>query len=480
MLLPTVTVSTTDDGFYVGTTGTPIQDAIDSLQTSGGTVLVRAGTYSLSTVLTLYDNITLRGEGPATVLKLAAAANIEMVKNEHQGGGGTNTNIEIRDLKLDGGTGSASDKHGVSFTNASSCRFVNLLVSDVTEDGIYMSTCSDMDVIGCQVNDCGRNGIAYGGAAVGTGVRVLGCTLDGNTHAGIDLEPVQESLIANCIARNAPTSADIGAGIVVVGEEADPYRRGNVVNGCIAIDNDGVGFRFDHCQGVLITGCVSARNEMGIYAVTSLNAHIEGNSTYGNVNAGILVDTDTAYSVVAANNSYENGDYGIHVVGDFGSITGNVCRNNSLRQIDVRDGIRITASRCSLSGNQAIDSAADTTKDLSSNASSGQKVVVLDDTVDLFPSMYVTVSDDTPQSEDRQIDTVDSSTQITLTANLTNSYTTAQNAKVTGRASQAYGIKIPTSGNTNNVIVANVAKGNASGQISDSGTGTVTANNITS
>jgi hypothetical protein len=104
-----------------------IQAAINAANTAGGgTVSFPAGTYLVSSTLTLYSRVRLQGAGrESTVIKLAAAANTDLLKS-HQfdtlTGGNTSGGVQqvaIIDLTLDGnktaqtaGTGACLKHYG--------------------------------------------------------------------------------------------------------------------------------------------------------------------------------------------------------------------------------------------------------------------------------------------------------------------------------------------------------------------------------
>lgn len=72
----------------------------------------------------------------------------------------------------------------------------------------------------------------------------------------------------------------------------------------------------------------------------------------------------------------------------------------------------------SVSFNATLD---DAYTDITTTASSGQKVVIVEDTTDFAVGEEITIQDNT-NTENHIIDTIDSATQITLKTNLTNTY----------------------------------------------------------
>ena len=82
-----------------------IQAAIDNLPASGGQVVIKAGTYTCAdSVVIDRDNVDLRGQGPATVLRLADHANLPLLVLGQTANDPTITrsNIHVSDLTLDG------------------------------------------------------------------------------------------------------------------------------------------------------------------------------------------------------------------------------------------------------------------------------------------------------------------------------------------------------------------------------------------
>src|SRR5436190_3518445 len=78
-----------------------IQAAVDSLEATGGTVRLAAGTQLLPAKLRVYSNVTVAGAGlDRTILKFAPGVEDHLVSNASLSKG--NSNIVIRDLTLQG------------------------------------------------------------------------------------------------------------------------------------------------------------------------------------------------------------------------------------------------------------------------------------------------------------------------------------------------------------------------------------------
>jgi len=79
---------------------TDIQTAIDSLPSVGGAILAKAGTYEISTALTIkIDNVNLEGVGKGTIIKTTAATSAFDIQTA---AGGVVNNTIIKKLFIDG------------------------------------------------------------------------------------------------------------------------------------------------------------------------------------------------------------------------------------------------------------------------------------------------------------------------------------------------------------------------------------------
>jgi parallel beta-helix repeat protein len=78
-----------------------IQDAINSLPATGGTVFIPAGLYLISSPIRIPSNIILTGEGFDTILKLADGANNNVLENMNLGKW-IDSDITITNMQIDG------------------------------------------------------------------------------------------------------------------------------------------------------------------------------------------------------------------------------------------------------------------------------------------------------------------------------------------------------------------------------------------
>ncbi len=105
-----------------------IQEAIDSLPNTGGTVFIPAGTYVISVPIKVHSNVSLVGTGFGTVLVLADGANCNVIENANPAMW-QDRNILIRDMRIDGnGRTQTQPSNGIFLYTAPYSRVENVWV----------------------------------------------------------------------------------------------------------------------------------------------------------------------------------------------------------------------------------------------------------------------------------------------------------------------------------------------------------------
>jgi Right handed beta helix region len=269
----------------IGADNVAIQKAIDRVAAAGGgTVLVKAGTYTLADSVRLASRITLRGEGPdKTILKKIAGVHTK--------------------LKLDADYGelqaTVEDVHGFApgmgvtlLDKVSPSGWTPSVRTIVRIDGqtLYFDRFLQMDysvenagevfntfplIAGFDVQDVRVEDLTVDGSREGSGI------LDGCQTGGIYFFHSQRMTVSNCVARNYP-----GDGISAQFVE-DP-----VVEKCEAYGNAYLGIH-------LGTG--------------ALRGKVRFNRTHDNGRDGLYLCWRVQHSVYEGNQSYNNGGDGISV-----------------------------------------------------------------------------------------------------------------------------------------------------------------------
>ncbi|MHB8656104.1 MAG: right-handed parallel beta-helix repeat-containing protein [Terriglobia bacterium] len=289
----TVTVGAVDAD-VIGTDNIAIQKAIDlATAAGGGTVLVKAGTYTLANSVRLASRITLRGEGPAaTILKKVAGVRSK--------------------LKLDADYGefkaTVEDVHGFTpgmgvtlLDKVSPSGWTPSVRTIVRIDGqtLYFDRFLQMDysvqrsgevfntfplIAGFEVQDVRVENLTVDGSRDGSGI------LDGCQTGAIYFFHSQRMTIRNCVARHYP-----GDGISAQFVE-DP-----VVDHCEAYDNAYLGIHLGTgaLRGQVRFNRAHDNGEDGLYLCWRVQHSVyEGNQSWNNGRNGISLghkDTDNIF-----------------------------------------------------------------------------------------------------------------------------------------------------------------------------------------
>lgn len=317
---------------FGGTGADQIQNAIDDLPASGGTVIVPEGTYEVSgTDETPSDSIvpasdvTIMGVGEATVIKIADQTQLNAFEFSGK------SNVRITNLKIDG---NKSNQDSADFKK-------NGTASDEEQwlNGIKAENCTNVVVDNCHLVDLPNNGVQfYYGTSKST---VHNCLIEDcewwsiqfwDAQAGGESSPATRvteynKAIANTIA---DTNVSAGGGMAL---EFDEVRRCVVANN-VVLDTNGNGIqargRNNVVSGNVLDNCGTGGNE------------------------GIKV-TNGNRIVVSANNIQNAGDDGIFIDGRVGTtdrclIVGNLIRNSSTSGIYL-----IQTTECIVSLNHITD-----------------------------------------------------------------------------------------------------------------------------
>jgi parallel beta-helix repeat protein len=291
-------------------TGPAINAYLTACATAGKMAYLPAGVYVFSTAIAIPANIHLYGDGPATVLKLAAGfAASHPIYNKVSVGF---DNVIIRDLAVDG---NAVQQSGDQTLNGTPNEAIGLIPSSGTNVvvervhqydsyrlGIVLSNISGGAIRDCLVENNGRDGISLFNACsniVIRGNRVSGCNDD---HIALDGEVAAMSNIV--VADN-----------VIIGPGARGLGKGIRVQGC-----NGATVTGNVIDGLLENGIIV--NDWGAHPVR--NVEIVGNSIKGiglsgsGSKAGILLHCGNAvypsgrsswagiYDVIISSNTITN------------------------------------------------------------------------------------------------------------------------------------------------------------------------------
>ena len=289
---------------------------------SGGKVLLLAGTYTIDGTIAIPSNTTLQGVGSgSTIFSLAGAASFNLIENSDQTGG--NTNITIRDLKIDGnkdnvtgardsiefdevGTGTGTTAV-IGFTidsvNIVNSRTIGIQLVDVSNSVIQNSSAINGNSTGVEINT------AYG-------LRIANNDFSGNAGGeNLELTTVQDSVVSGNIL-NGQTVAGSGS-LHINGSSTENTINNNIIN-----NNAG--------RGVYVSGSTS-RN-------TISNNVIHDNSQEG-------IELGNAISTSIIGNNFNDNDSGGSSSSIFlNNADNSIVANNFINESGGTEAITIGAS----------------------------------------------------------------------------------------------------------------------------------------
>lgn len=444
----TVTVAKSEPADYVTTNYDSdyacIRAALEYINSiNGGKVVIREGNYSLEAMLQIYSSTELELVSGAILTQTADA---EIIQNKNPGG--SDHDIYIHGGELDGNSTGATGRSGVYLYSVTNSLIENIYVHHTTGVSIRLHNC--MNSI---VRD---NTVKYPGAVYG-GSTTPGISSGGDpTHGGGDPKygGVSYIRILNNYISNSP-----GEGI-----DINHYSSKVIVDGNILLDNTYEGIDAGWCYDVIVsnniiynsqygihppwTGTVSNNNIIGgQYGIKTSATHLGGvsliNNTISEQSASGIYILGSGYYNISNNTLFRNKFYGLQLSdADYCLISNNSILDNGVGNRNNRSGIYIggSSSYNTIIGNNCTDKQDSISKLLTATASSGQKEITVSDSTVFYDDQHISITDDS-NTETAIIDTIDHTTNIiTVTINLTNSYTVAANGYVIGRKSQGWGI----------------------------------------
>jgi len=321
-----------------------IQQAIDALPAEGGKIFIKRGTYVCKTYkevgvteirrgcIRTGDNVTLEGEGRATIIKLEKAMPCSVIVNKDPDAG--NENIVIRDLYIDA-TGTTAETvdaivvsgFGIDLVHCKRVTIENVWATGADYDGLKLEFMEDSYIANNKCFGNGHCGMSVDNWAVKN--RVIGNLCYENSWHGIiiDSDALQNTVIGNTCRNNSLDGIHVRA-----------RCHGSAFIGNVCIDNRENGIMLDDTDGLVVLGNIVEWNGYrGIYAIGCNDGLIAGNEVKNNdqrqaAHSGIVI-VDSLRFVVSNNRCYDNQptktqDYGIYEGGgsDYNLIHGNISR----------------------------------------------------------------------------------------------------------------------------------------------------------
>jgi parallel beta-helix repeat protein len=283
-----------------------IQEAIDALGTTGGTVYLLEGTYNISGSINL-DNVAnlpddlgndsgkaIIGAGAGTVLQvMSGASNVNVINASGV------SSIFIAQLDIDGNSRTGSDNYGINFNSVTDSKIEKVWVENMYGHGIVFTTSSNNLVSDNHISLNGIHGIELfnsndnvvsdnqiinnnGQSSGGQGI-----VLDSSSNNILSRNNIQSTLATKHLYGVAFTSSDYNV-------FSNNSVQSSVIYG-IVLDSS--------FNNTLISNNIQSNGFAGIVAWGASNNIISGNVIYDHTGYGIKLEDDGSYSASGDNNT---------------------------------------------------------------------------------------------------------------------------------------------------------------------------------
>ncbi|MFB9274916.1 right-handed parallel beta-helix repeat-containing protein [Cohnella cellulosilytica] len=266
-----------------------INAAINSVASTGGTVILLEGEYVCSAAITLWQRVNLRGMGHGTNVKgqiTGSAAN----------------NLYIKDMCLT--TNPATGGYAIDITASKSVTISNVYVGQIRGNGIRFNNCTT-----CIVDACTLNGIGAWNMEILDFVGGYGIVLSGTTNGCVITDNVVEYVTPYNLIKGSGIRIEASAGhnLVTANNIIDCYDHGAFGSGCCSIHILGSHNTVtnNHCRNYFDAGINIAGSYNNVQGNTLRNSR-----TYSfapsKPDVGIAVASGATNNLVTNNDLYES------------------------------------------------------------------------------------------------------------------------------------------------------------------------------
>lgn len=291
-----------------------IQEALDSLPSTGGLVYVPSGTYTITKSIYMKSNQALVGAGQSSIIT-TKTANIDLIKCTNVGQANVTPGVYIANLHLIGCDSGAGN--GIKVKNSHYTTIRDCWIEKVAYGIYFYALDADSDNTD---NNIITNNYIFNTLSVGI-------FLYGETAGRCEDNVIQGNVLNYCEAE---------------GIRINPGRRNSVVGNTVEDCSDHGIILHSGSKNVVMGNVVTEGVKHGIYLNSEDHSIISGNSCcYNDCNDtatydGISIVSDSNYNTIIGNTCTENDRYGIHIDDadcDKNIVLGNIAITNTTGQI---------------------------------------------------------------------------------------------------------------------------------------------------
>lgn len=322
-----------------------LQNAVNAVAGSGGTLSIPDGTYMVNALTSVYvkSGMTVsmssgavlkaipNGASNYAILALSGVSNVNIV-------GGTIYGERAQHTGTTGEWGM-----GLKIVNSSQVAVDHVLAKECWGDGFYVAGCKSVTLCDSTADHNRRQGLTITSV---DGMVVRNCTFTRTQGTlpedGIDFEPNPGETVNNVLITGCNVSGNSGFGIeigVPLSYTGQAWITGVVIDSNVCSNNGAnslstsprAGIEASDISGQQLLNNTCNGNGLGILLRNGANGFtVKGNTTSGNSSDGIQVYS-TDGNVITGNTSTNNGGHGIYSTGNTNiTISGNTLSGNAI------------------------------------------------------------------------------------------------------------------------------------------------------
>ena len=323
-----------------------IIQALNDLPETGGEVVILDGIYNIkASINILKDNVSIRGNGNATILKRKYDST--NTDSGHTAKGLITLNgksgCKIQGLQIDGNKTEHTSEYncGIYLSSSSNNTITSNTCNDNNSNGIYLSSSSNNNTItGNTCNNNDSDGISLSSSS---GNKVTDNTCNNNYNNGICLYSSSGNTVTGNTCNNNSGGIDLYSSSnnnTITGNTCndnnsdgirlDSSSNDNTITGNTCNNNDGDGIDLYSSRDNTVTGNTCNNNKYdGIFLSSFSNNNTITSNTCNNNNIGIFLYSSSDNTIIG-NTCTNNNSYGIRLYSSSNNntITSNTCNNN--------------------------------------------------------------------------------------------------------------------------------------------------------
>jgi parallel beta-helix repeat protein len=290
---PTIIVAQDGSGHFNGYDETPINQAINYLNSiGGGKITIKCGNYNTEAIV-LQSNIILEGEGFCTTINNTGLGNTISTTNSQ--------NIVIRNLKINHNHITA--QHSLRFENVDNVMIENIMSIDAGHHNLWFTNATNLIVKDNIVNGAGKDEVNSGVGIIVLGTEKGKVIISNNFVEDTGYHGIQGHHNDAELIITGNHIQDVG-NVNSAGDLIQVQSNGEkvIISNNIGIDSNNNGLEIDNSTDITIANNQVYNIYDGIRLISVNRTTISGNLIQNTTRAGMYISSNSQNIVINGNN----------------------------------------------------------------------------------------------------------------------------------------------------------------------------------